>query len=265
VKVLRQFCGLAAALLALVNPAQAIDEPPVQQVTVAGYVFEPFVTETEALTPDLVTLLNESQTGYHFNFIRIPAQRRYRMMAEGRVDAVFFEMPRWGWQADGVAFETTPVLMRDAEIFMARRDKALAPGFFENIHERSIAAVRGFHYRFAGFDSDTATMRRKFNLQFVENQPTVLRLVEQGTVEVGIMARSFLIGEMLMRPELLNNVIVSPDADQVFRLPVIVRKDGAISAAALTSLLQALHDDGRLPHFFAERGLGPLYVWPGQE
>ncbi|WCL55173.1 hypothetical protein [Gimibacter soli] len=253
--------------LAVAHTAAAQDDHPAPPapipVVVAGYEFEPYVTASGGLTPDLVAFLNEAQATYRFEFLVIPAQRRYRMMETGKVDVLFFEMPRWGWAESGVAVEATPVLMNDAEIFVARREQASNPGFFETIAHHRIAAVRGFHYRFAGFEADSATLTSKFDLQLVDSQPAVMRLVEGGMAEVGIVARSFLIGEMLQRPALLNAILVSPEVDQIFRLPALTRKDGPISAEALTALLQQLHDDGRLPHFFATRGLGPLYVWPG--
>lgn len=254
--------SMTAAHAAAARDEQAVAPAPVA-VVVAGYEFEPYVTASGGLTPDLVAFLNEAQTDYHFEFLQIPAQRRYRMMETGKVDAIFFEMPRWGWVESGAAVDATPVVMNDAEIFVARREQATTPGFFDFIANRRIAAVHGFHYRFAGFEADSATLNSKFNMQLVSSQSAVMRLVEAGSAEVGIVARSFLIGEMLQRPALLNAILVSPDVDQIFRLPVVVRRGGPISAEALTALFQKLHDDGRLPHFFTSRGLGPLYVWPG--
>ncbi|MEX0300365.1 MAG: ABC transporter, partial [Kordiimonas sp.] len=61
-----------------------------------GYAFEPFVEGTIGVSPGFVALLNSNQREYRFEFVEIPAQRRYRLLEEGKIDAIFFEMLQWG-------------------------------------------------------------------------------------------------------------------------------------------------------------------------
>ncbi len=61
--------------------------------------------------------------------------------------------------------------------------------------------------------------------------------------------------QMRLYPELQQDLLVSMKPDQLYDLPLLVRKGGPISAWEMTDLLTRLSKSGALQTFFTEEGL----------
>ena len=233
----------------------------VRKVTVGGYQFEPFVDGTSGVSPDLIALLNQSQSDVRFDFVLIPAQRRYERMQSGKIDMLMFEMAAWGWQDKAVPVETTAPLLSGHEAFVARRDRwdtALPP---EDRLTRKLALTLGYHYAFAGFNADQKYLKSHYDVVFAETQTKVLKHLLAGNADIAIVSDLFLTTAMIKDPSIDRVVVTVSPPDQLYDLPLMVRKSAPVTAAELGKMLKALKKDSKLQQFFAVRGLGDFLVY----
>ncbi len=234
-------------------------------VKVGEYNFEPFVEGDLGITPAFLTILNGYQNQYRFEFVRVPARRRYGMLQSRQIDAVFFEMPVWGWESLSDSIEVTPPLLRGEELYVTQADNPLGDAVFALTPERQVALAQGYHYAFADFDANPSAIGQLVDPQFLSRQKHILDYVRQGRVDVGLMSNIFLRWEIKRQPELASELRVAPKIDHEYRLPIILRAGGPISSEEMTSLLSRMLDDGTLKSFFGSFGLVDLVIFdPGE-
>ncbi len=231
-------------------------------VKVGGYPFEPFVEDGLGVTPAFLTMLNGRQSKVRFQFMTIPAQRRYELMARGVIDAVFFEMPVWGWQEFADQIDVSKPILYGREMFVAMARNPAGENLFTLSPASKVALTLGYHYAFTDFRSDQAYIRTKVDAVFAEKLSETLRYLQSGAVDVGVMSNIFLFHEFQRRPELRDKLLLSKKTDHEYALPLIVRKGGAISANDLDAIIERATADGSLPAFFAGFGLGDMVISP---
>lgn len=230
-------------------------------VKVGEYNFEPFVDGNLGITPAFLTVLNGYQSEYEFEFVRMPARRRFGLLKGGHVDAVFFEMPKWGWTEQGIEIETTRPVLHGKELYVARRDNLKGQQVFTLNPTRKVALVESFHYAFADFNSDQNHINSLVKAQFLRKQSDILKSVQRGFTDVGLMSNIFLNWETKRNPKLRDIFIVGPEIDHEYKLPMIVRKNGPIAANALSEILDRMYADGTLTAFFGGFGLADLVIY----
>lgn len=250
---------------AAVPPAGTPDEiPGPVRVRVGGYPFEPFVEGEQGVTPAFLTLLNDGQDEVRFEFVTIPAQRRYELLRRGTIDAIFFEMPLWGWGQLTDEIATTRPILRGREMFVVRSDAQAVVQSGENAFdlspERKVALTLGYHYAFADFQADQAYIRSKVDAMFSERISQTLQYLLSGAVEIAVVSDVFLLREYQRKPALKDQIQVADKPDHEFALPLLVRKRGPITAAQLDARLGTAINDGSLMAFFARFGLENLMI-----
>ncbi len=229
-------------------------------VKVGGYPFEPFVDGDDGVTPAFLGELNQRQSAFRFEFIPVPSQRRYELLRRGVVDAFFFEMPVWGWQAMAEDITTTRALLRGTEVFVVRRQDRLQEDIFRLSPERKVALTLGYHYAFADFRADQTYIGTKVDAVFGENIGQTLRYLRSGAADLAVLSDIFLYREFVRNPSLKEQLTLGPDPDQTYALPLLVRNAAPLSAAELDAILAAMHADGSLQAFFARFGLAGLLM-----
>lgn len=235
------------------------------KVRVGEYDFEPFVEGGLGITPAFLTILNSYQNEYLFEFVHIPARRRYEMMERGQIDAVFFEMPVWGWLEHQVPFEVTPPILKGQELFVARKNNPRGADVFKLSTERKVALVHGYHYGFVGFDDNHDTINSFVTGTFLQQQKQIMQYVLKGAADIGMMSNIFLQWEIKKQPELRDLLMVAPKADHEYKLPMIVRSGGPISADSLTQVIARMAEGGTLKAFFDVFGVGDLVIFDPEQ
>lgn len=234
-------------------------------VVVGGYQFEPYVDENGGVSRAFVAFLNRAQDTYDFQFLEIPARRRYDLMREGKLDALFFEMMVWGWEGRADLVATTPTVLTGSELFVARKEAATdahdTDDLFDDLHGKRLALTLGYHYGFADFNADPDYLRENHDVIFSEHQRYTLRHVLAGTADLAVVNDAYLDRVFQKHETLKDKIIVSPTPDQCYALPVMVRKGGPIPLADMTALLARLKASGELEAFFEQEGLGRFLVW----
>jgi len=220
-------------------------------ITVAGYDFPPFVSTVPypptGATLDLIESLNAVQDDYEFVFREITAKRRYEDFVEQRYDLILFEQPEWSW--DGLDYQETSVLAYDAEIYIAHEREDRDQSFFDDIGQRKLIGYLGYHYGFAGLQSDARVLQEQFDITLSRNHRRNLQLIlldRPDVAEVAILTRSFLDSELATNPEYADKLLISETVDQRYRLRGLLQPDSNLSLESLESMLVALEEDGTL-------------------
>ncbi|MDX1588676.1 MAG: hypothetical protein R3296_07035 [Oleiphilaceae bacterium] len=247
-RIRRCLCCLVAGLL---SAALAVADNEPETVVVGGYEFPPYVMATDppsGATLDLIAALNRIQPDYRFRFREITANRRHQDFSDGRIDLLLFEQPAWSWQ--GRSYHATPVLAEDEELYIAHRRQERDQGFFDQLRERRIIGYLGYHYGFAGMESDERKLRENFNITLSRNHERNLQLIlldRPDVAEVAIVTRSFLEREMANAPEYRQRLLVSERVDQRSRLRGLLRPGSPLSPQRLDELMAELEEEGILP------------------
>lgn len=240
--------GLAAAAWLAAAPAAA------QQIVKLGaYHFPPYAVNTAdgmgGLVDELVIAMNEAQDDYVFEVVPTSAQGRYADLADGKFDAIAFESLAWGWEGqDVVASET---FMTGSEIYVAKDGDGMDQTFFDDIAGRSIAAVYGYHYGFAGYNADPAWLHRNFVVQQPLNPCTSLYYVMEGRVDVAVVPELFLHVFLKKHPEFTGRFLVADKVDQTYHHTIVTRTDGPIPVDDIDAILADLKRSGAFDRMVA--------------
>ena len=98
-------------------------------------------------------------TKYRFTFTKTAPRRRYRDLQTGRVDLMFFEMPKWGWNEMRVKFNAIRKIISGEEAYLAVAKPGRDQSYFTYIQNKRLAATSVYHYRFSSFNADKTWLR----------------------------------------------------------------------------------------------------------
>lgn len=226
------------------------------EIRVGGYVFEPFLqsgkdNKWNGATIDLIRALNHSQNKYKFRFVPTSSQRRYTDMMNGQYDVMFFESKKWGWSKFPV--KNSNVFLHGGEVFVTMNSKDQS--YFENLNDKRIVAVKGFHYGFANYDADTSNLKKKFNIAFVSDGVAALGMLVKKRGDVAIVSKSLAKQFLSMNPSLKGKLLVSDKMDQSYHHSILVKERSPIALKEVNSLLSRVIKDGKLKQALNKSGI----------
>jgi len=214
-----------------------------EEVNVGGYIFPPFVEKDEkgkisGMTVDLIDALNKIQSDFTFKLVLTSSRRRYVAFEQGQFDVLFFESLVWGWE--NTPIDSSKVFLKGGEVFIALASKAKNQNYFKNLKDKSISAMLGYHYQFAGFNADPDYLRSHYNIHLSSNEKTNIQLVLAGQMDVAIVTKSFLDRFVQDTPDAKTKLIVSEKLDQEYNHTVLLRKDINLSVEKMNQLIDKL-------------------------
>ncbi|MFE8070958.1 ABC transporter substrate-binding protein [Marinobacteraceae bacterium S3BR75-40.1] len=234
-----------------------------ESVRVGGYVFPPYVMmedgQPRGLTLDVIDALNALQAEDQFQFFLTSSRRRYRDLAEKHYDMLLFEDLRWEWDQRPVT--ATRVIGRDQEVFLAYRDRARGQSFFNDLKDKRLVGMLGYHYAFANYVADQAFLDTQFNILLSSDPHRNLQLIlvnRPSVAEVAVMPRSFINCFIREHPEVGEKLLVSDRVDQRYKLRGLLAPHAPISSQRLNTLLARLEEQGTLAKLRERYGLVPL-------
>lgn len=239
------FNGWLIALgLFLVSPVFAE-----QLVRVGVYDFPPYVVKPESpqpagLVPELLTALNNLQRHYQLVLVPTSVTRRYRDLQSSRFDMILFESPQWGWE--DTEHEALDLHIEDAEVFVARAEPSRGQEYFDQIEGKRLALYTGYHYGFAGFNSDQQYLRDELGAVLTYSHDSNLTMLLRGRADIAVITRSYLEIYQDRNPELRSALLVSERVDQVYQHQALFRPQAPLSAQRFAALLLELNRDGSL-------------------
>ena len=250
------FLALAMmAIFSLSAHASATD------IAVGVYNFPPVASvneekEADGFLGDLFEELSREHESLSFQILHTSPQRRYIDFEAGLYDVIFFESPHWKW--DKLDVDMSQALLKDEEVYVALKKPGRDQSFFDHIGERSIVAISGYHYGFAGFSTDNSELLEKFDIEFSHSHHRNLNLIKAdrpSLAEVAIVSRAFLHTYWKNHPEDQGLFLVSDIADQSYELHIMARKNGPVSIKQIEQLLKPLIDSGRYQALVKRYGL----------
>ena len=252
--MLKRLVGLAIILQSL---ACSLTFAQTVEVKVGGYLFHPFIQmkrqDASGLTIDLIELLNQQQSQYHFSFIPTSPNRRYNDFKRGVFDAIFFENISWSW--DKREIEASNVFLTGGEVFFTHKIRGRNKHYFDDISNKSIVAILGFHYRFLDNITDTNILKKKFNIKLVNTPQTVMNQVLNDKTELGIASYSYLQQQIKHNPQLNDILLINDKFDQHYEHTILIRKNHPLNAKKINKLLAKIQQNGSLNKLLEKYGL----------
>lgn len=243
-------CLAAALTAALARTSGAVNqtESPRVEVRVGGYHFPPFVDTAiappQGVTIEVIALLNAMQDRYRFVFAPTSSTRRYADFQRGAYDVILFEDPRWGW--GNVAHVASPSLMEGGEVFVAKAMHGRGQEFFRSLAGRRVLGFVGYHYAFAGFETDPAQLLQRHNTVLTTSHEGNILAVLQGDADLAVVTACHLDMLFHANPSLRERLLVGETPDQSTRHAALVRPGAPVTMDELRPWLQTLADSGAL-------------------
>ena len=224
-------------------------------IRVGGYPFAPYVDLQQdgrytGLTLDIINALNQIQQEVFFEFTVTSVEHRYKAYALGRFDMMIFENPAWGWQK--IADQFIPLHMIDGEVFIALKAKAHNQNYFKNLTNKSIAFVKGYHYQFAHFETDTETLKKQFRPLFVSNNRASIESILRERADIAPVTHSYLQYYLKANPQDSHLLLISDKWDQKYDNGILLNHSSSLDAKKLTHWIQQLINNGKLTELAAQ-------------
>lgn len=229
--------------------AQGQQVDPIPQIRVGGYQFAPYVNLQQdgrytGLTLDIINALNQVQQDVRFEFVSTSIEHRYKAYSVGRFDMMMFENPNWGWQQIETQF--IPLHITDGEAFIALKSKARNQLFFSTLTNKSIALVKGYHYRFAQLETNPEHLEKQFNIIYVNNNKASIESILRKRADVAPVTYSYLNHYLKLNPQEQPLLLISEKWDQHYTHNILLKPNSVLEATKLSHWLQLLTDNGKL-------------------
>lgn len=225
-----------------------------QEVRVGAAHFPPYTVRPEigvdtGLLPQLLDALNALQSDFRFVIVPTSNARRFREFKQGKMDMLLFENPAWGWQA--IPQTSVDMGLRDAEVFVAKQQEGRQQSFFDDPGSKRLALFNGYHYAFAGYNTDPKFLSDAFNVSLTYSHLSNLQMVMRGRVEIALITRSHLVGLLNTNPQFRDQVMVSDRVDHTYHHYALLQPQAPIQSQQFAQLMDTLRKNGQLKAIFA--------------
>ncbi|MCC5827367.1 transporter substrate-binding domain-containing protein [Alkalimonas sp.] len=228
-------------------------------VRVGGYQFPPYIELEHGLakgfTVELIRQLNQMQQDYHFELVLTTPIRRHQDYQQGLFDAIFFEDPYWGWVQRGIAIDNSPAFAKDDEVFIALASNASSQQWFDDLSDKTIAGILGFHYQIANYETDPDLLAEKHYMTLVSDHQASIELVLKQRTDTAIVTRSFLHQYLRSHPENSEKIIISDRVDQSYHHQLLINPEHELAIATLHQWVLQLLQQEQLSHKLHRHGL----------
>lgn len=211
----------------------------------------PFVFDdgfNSGLIRDLITEMNRAQDKFEFVLDLYPPSRIVKDHERLHVDLIAFNDLQWGWESQGGKGSLS--LTHGRDVFFKFTDVVST----NSKKRETIAAVRGFHYKFAGFN--LSNLERNPLVSLLENEPRVIEFLSYGRADKGVSSEAYLSWLALSKPRLFERITML-EVDHTYTRRFIAMPDSVISIEELNKLLMELDSTGLLKRIFSRYGQPP--------
>lgn len=230
-------------------------------IVVGVYDFPPIARidenrKVEGLLADLLEELKTVHPDTTFRIFHTSPKRRYLDFDAHLYDVIFFESPAWEWQ-DKQALISQPVLM-DEDLYIALNKPDRDRTFFDDLAQRNIVALSGYHYGFARLETNPLALEQRFNIEFSDSHSRNLNLIKAdrpSVAEVAIINDAYLKTHLAKHPEDRDRFLISEQPDQTYQMSIITHPEGPVTAGDMMDLLAPLIESGRYQALVKKWGL----------
>ncbi|UTA48420.1 transporter substrate-binding domain-containing protein [Simiduia sp. 21SJ11W-1] len=247
---------LTLSLMLAAAPCMANSAPT--EVRVGGYQFAPFVEispegEASGLTLELIEALNLVQNRYHFVFVPTKPAQRYKEFEANRFDMLLFENKTWGW--NNYAINSSSPYLSGGERYIAQALPGRGQDYFDNLQDKRLVGIRGYHYRFANFNADPNYLHEQFTINLIDSNAGSIRMVLSGRVDVAVVTQSYLFQQLASQPELQSQLLISEKFDQRYQHCALIRAGTRPAPSELDNFIKRLQAQGTLDALWQKYGL----------
>lgn len=231
--VLKFTCFLALLLSA---PIVSGNTRPII-VKVGGYEFSPFIEKEgkEGIVKELIAKLNSTQDKYRFEFVLTSANRRYRDFKSQKYDVILFEDEAWSWKKLGINYARTTIIGSGKEVAVAFNDGTRDQSYFDNLSDKKIEVVLGYHYQLTDMKSDTQTLMKKGIIQGKSNENNLEDLLSK-KVDITFINSMMFSRFLNKNKELKDKFLIRQKVDHLYALRGLIHPNSPIKASELERL-----------------------------
>lgn len=206
-------------------------------VKVGGYEFSPFVEKEgkEGLVKDLISKLNSSQKKYRFEFVLTSANRRYRDFRAQKFDVILFEDESWSWKKMEIPYDRTPVLGSGSELMVALKDTNRDQKYFDNLENKRVEVVLGYHYQLNDMNTEAANLMAKGISQGRSNIDNLSDLLAK-KIDITFVNSLMLSRYLNKNKELKDKILIGHKQDHHFVLRGLIHPNSPIKVSELERL-----------------------------
>ncbi|SEA47045.1 transporter substrate-binding domain-containing protein [Alkalimonas amylolytica] len=231
-------------------------------VRVGAYQFPPYIELEHGLakgfTVELIRQLNRMQQDYQFELVLTTPIRRHQDYQQGLFDAIFFEDPYWGWVQRGIEIDHSPAFAKDDEVFIALASNAHSQQWFDDIHDKTIAGILGYHYRITNYETDPELLATKYHMTLVNDHQASIELVLKQRTDTAIVTRSFFHQYLRSNPESSDKIIISDRVDQSYQHQLLINPEHGLAIETLYQWVLQILQQEQLSHKLHHYGLTQL-------
>jgi len=246
-------------LCALLPLALCADEVERKKIKVGGYIWSPFIElhgrSYQGLTLDFIDAANQVQGDFEFEFVLTTPENRHKDFYNKKFDMIFFEDIDWGWNAYPVV--ASKPLAKGTELYFALNKHERNQVFFQDMAEKSMSAVKGFHYAFAQNNTNDAYLKEHFNIRLHDNPSAVLHDVLQGRTEIGVINSLTLEAAIARNPKIKNAILIGKKFDQDFVLSILARKDIPMTIEQVNLMIDRVEKEGMMAKLWEKYRIDP--------
>ncbi|MEE2024953.1 MULTISPECIES: substrate-binding periplasmic protein [Alkalimonas] len=206
-------------------------------VRVGGYPFPPYIELEHGLakgfTVDLILQLNRLQQDYRFELVLTTPIRRHQDYQQGLYDAIFFEDPSWGWIQRNISIDHSPPFAKDDEVFIALSSKASTQSWFDDLTDKTVAGILGYHYRLANYETAPDIIASNYQMTLVNDHQASIELVLKQRTDTAIVTRSFLHQYLMANQQNARKIIVSERVDQSYQHQLLINPEHDLAIETL--------------------------------
>ncbi len=229
-----------------------------ETINVGGYTFPPFLEKKGdnyvGVVFDIIEELNNFQDKYEFQFVPTASRRRTEHFEKKIFDIIMFEDIAWGW-SDRNDVVASKVFLEGGEVYIAKADPSRNQSYFDDLSNKSIAGILGYHYGFAGFSGDDKYLKENFDIQLSTSHEGNIRKVLAGRSDVSVVTLSYLNKYLKENPDKRNQLLISDKFDQRFHHTILFRKNGKISVDEMNALITGMENSGAFARIWAKYGI----------
>lgn len=195
-------------------------------IRVGLYPYTPFTEfddqgNAQGMVSELISILNDTQTEFVFIPTPVSPKRRYEFYKMHQVDAFFYESLLWGWSDIDILSSIPYQQSGERYIALAQADRDQR--FFNDLSQHHIVGVLGYHYGFAGFNSDEAFLRRNFQITLTWDESNMLELLEQKNGDIAVINETHWVQLQKQQPEFTAKFLISDQYDQQYTQSILMR------------------------------------------
>ena len=194
--------------------------------------------QPKGVLADFVRRMDDVQDKFHFELRLFPRLRLDQVFIEKGADV--YPLRTTEWTRPELGLLPTRTIVNSGDLYFARRDNRLGGRkVFADLSSKTIAGVRGYHYRLFNNNADETYIKDHFKAYLVASNEAVVRLVLAGRADIGIVPE-VIMAQYMIDPAMRAQLILSDDYDARVELSNLVRKDGPISVAEMDAIVEAL-------------------------